>query len=154
VIKTHSFKDSIKMRSIIYARTCIVSFILFTAMPSPQTWADEVDSGDARTTTNFGDSYIISFVKKRGLECATGLTKKCSPGKACFSNIAIGGETAKKLYDLLKSHGVKSSDSFGDYVATNSEAMTCSKSDDSYSCGFGYDAINNSITASSDCDGD
>jgi hypothetical protein len=86
---------------------CVLSIAVVSIL-STQTRAEEVESGNAKTVTNVGKLSITTIVKKKGLECQTGLTLKCAVGKPCFSNIDIDGDAAKQLWQLLEPHGVKS----------------------------------------------
>jgi hypothetical protein len=140
------------MRPAIHSVMVYVSITAMATILSPQIWADEVESGNAKTITNIGNSSITTVIKKKGLECQTGLTQKCEQGKPCFSNIEIDGDTAKQLWQLLEAHGIKSNDATGEYVATNSEAMQCYSNEGKFSCVIGYDAIANIMTAPNYCD--
>ncbi len=137
-----------------YLRALVTPFVLSGLLMFivPLRVSAEVESGDAKSVTGSGASAIDTIVKKDGKECQTGLTSKCVVGKPCFSNITITGETAKQMYNILLTHGIKSSEVVGNYVATKSEAMQCFDNDDVFTCMIGYDAVANTMTSPDYCD--
>jgi hypothetical protein len=129
--------------------------LLLFLLAIPSAHASEIDkSQEADLVTDKGTVSVEAIVKRKGSECPTNVTKACKPGKPCFANVSIEGDAAKALYLMLKTHGVKTSEIAGDYVATKSGALDCSETDGKYYCTFGYNAVDNTLTGTLYCEGE
>lgn len=95
------------------------------------------DQGDAKIQSSKGGVAVDTIIKKPDKECPTGITKKCVPDQPCVTNIEISGEAAKQLWMLLQLHGTKTTDPLGDYVGTNTGALTCWENKGTYNCTIG-----------------